>query len=227
MIDEQNYEAYLLQYHDGTLDEQGAKEVAAFLLQHPQIAWEDRQYYSDTPIVAPLASTYLYKGFLKQPRTLNHRGWYWAAAACVAGLLMAVWLWNTPEGTHTQPVVAQRRTTPKEVTAPMMDKETQQPLLAAAASTSTKGDAQIRIQQSHQDEQMVQESEVEQVTEEAVADVTPQAPTAPVLCESDQLVVYGCPTVNSSSLVQYPEQQPVCNSFVCRLLLTGRRLGML
>ena len=50
MIDEQNYEAYLLQYHDGTLDVKRAREVEAFLLQHPQIAWEDRQYYSDAPI---------------------------------------------------------------------------------------------------------------------------------------------------------------------------------
>ncbi len=227
MIDEQNYEAYLLQYHDGALDEQGVKEVEAFLLQHPRIAWEDKQYYSGTPIVAPLVSTYLYKGFLKHPHTHYHRGWYWAAAACVAGLLVTVWLWNIPEGTHTQPVVAQQRTVATEVAAPTTGRVPQQALLAATSPTDTRADAQVRIQQSSHEEQRVQESEVGQVTEEAVADVTPPTPTAPMLCESDQLVVYGCPTVNSSSLVQYPEQQPVCNSFACRLYLTGRRLGML
>ena len=227
MIDEQNYEAYLLQYHDGTLDEQGVRELGAFLSQHPQIAWEDRHYYRDVPIAVPLDSEYLYKAFLKRQPAHSHKGWYWAAAACVAGLLVAVWLWNIPEGTHSHPIVAQRHTTAKELTASTAGKEFQQPLLSTTALTPSKVDAQVRLRQSHKEEQMVQVSEVEQVTEEAVADVTSQAPTAPVLCESDQLVVYGCPTVNSSSLVQYPEQQPVCNSFACRLILTGRRLGML
>lgn len=74
MIDEQNYEAYLLQYHDGTLDVKRAREVEAFLLQHPQIAWEDRQYYSDAPIAAPLDSNYLYKAFLKQQPAQSHKG---------------------------------------------------------------------------------------------------------------------------------------------------------
>ena len=227
MIDEQNYEAYLLQYHDGTLDEQGAKEVETFLLQHPQIAWEDRQYYSGAPIVAPLATTYLYKGFLKQPRTRNHKGWYWAAAACVAGLLVTVWLWIIPEVTYTRPVVAQLHTTTKKVAASTTGKALQQPLLSTSASTPSRVDVQVSFQQPQHDEQMVQEAEVEQVTEETVADVALQAPTAPILCESNQLVVHGCPTVNSSSLVQDSEQQPVCNNFVCRLLLTGWRLGML
>ena len=227
MIDEQNYEAYLLQYHDGTLDVKRAREVEAFLLQHPQIAWEDRQYYSGEPIVAPLATTYLYKGFLKQPRTRNHKGWYWVAAACVAGLMMTVWLWIIPEVIHTQPVVAQLHTATKEVAAPTADKEPSQHVLKTTVPLASMADAQVRLQQPHQEEQMFQEAEVGQVNEETVADAAPQAPTAPILCESDQLVVYGCPTVNSSSLVQCSEQQPVCNSFVCRLLLTGRRLGML
>lgn len=227
MIDEQNYEAYLLQYHDGTLDEQGVKEVEAFLLQHPQIAREDKQYYCDAPLVAPLASTYLYKGFLKQSRTHNQKWWYWMAAACVVGLMVAIGLWSTPEGTRPQPIVAQYCTSPKEVMARAADKESQQPSLRTTTSPSTMVGTPVRIRQSHPDEPMAQETEVGQVTEEAVADVTPSAPAAPMLCESDQLVVYGCPTVNSSSLVQYPDGQPVCNNLACRLLLTGRRLGML
>lgn len=227
MIDEQNYEAYLLQYHDGTLDEQDVQEVEAFLLQHPQIAREDRLYYCDAPLVTPLVSTYLYKGFLKQSRTHNQKWWYWMAAACVVGLLVAIGLWATPEGTPPQPIVAQHRTSPKDVMARVADKESQQPLLRTTASPSTVAGTPVRLRKSHPAEPIVQETEVGQVTEESVADVAPQVPTAPMFCESDQLVVYGCPTVNSSSLVQYPDGQPVCNNFACRLLLTGRRLGML
>ena len=227
MIDEQNYEAYLLQYHDGTLDVQRAREVEAFLLQHPQIAWEDRQYYSDAPIAAPLDSNYLYKAFLKQQPAQSHKGWYWAAAACVVGLLATVWLWGVREESGPRPIVAQSSICPQEVLTPTADKEPSQHVLKTTVPPASMADAQVRLQQPHQEEQMFQEAEVGQVNVETVADAAPQAPTAPMLCESDQLVVYGCPTVNSSSLVQCSEQQPVCNNFVCRLLLTGRRLGML
>lgn len=53
MITTDNYEAILLQYHEGLLDEGQRREVETFLHQHPDIEQEYRQYYSDEPIVTP------------------------------------------------------------------------------------------------------------------------------------------------------------------------------
>ncbi len=47
MITTDNYEALLLQYHEGLLDEGQRREVETFLREHPDIEQEYRLYYSD------------------------------------------------------------------------------------------------------------------------------------------------------------------------------------
>ena len=109
MITKDNYEAMLLQYHEGLLDDRRRGEVELFLRQHPDIEQEYRQYYSSEPIVTPPPAHYLYKGFMKRQPTLGSTRRYWVAAACIAVLFAtAVWLWVTSQpgsGTALAPTI--------------------------------------------------------------------------------------------------------------------------
>ena len=225
MIIKDNYEAWLLQYHDGTLDKQTANAVEEFLRLHPHIAQEDMLYYSDVPLVPSLGNTYLYKGFLKQRPTNRHRWWYWAVAACMAGVLVTVWLWNAQ--LQPQTLVAQKATVDAEVWMPIADTDNWESTVEATAPMTHATYAQVRKPQPCCDSATDNELKVAPEYEEATVSTLQPNSLAPIQIKSDQLVVYGCPTINSSSLVRCPEEQPTCNNLACRLILTGQRLGML
>ena len=223
MINENNYEAWLLQYHDGTLDKSDVSEVEAFLHQHPHIAENDRLYYSDTPLVTSIDSTYLFKGFLKHSPDNEHKRWHWTAVASIVGLLVAVWLWRAQEPSPSQPLVVRNTAVPLETKISSVVQESEQPPIKTTESSTLGAVALAKHPLSHHDEHIEPPTDVEQMNETSTAIV----PVPPEHCESDQLVVYGCPVVNSNSLVLCPDDQPTCNNLACRLHLTGQRLGIL
>ena len=99
MITTDNYEALLLQYHEGLLDEGQQREVETFLREHPDIEQEYRLYYSDEPIVTPPDVQYQYKDALKRHPVRVVVWWRWGAAACIAVLFATAVLLRSPSQT--------------------------------------------------------------------------------------------------------------------------------
>ena len=99
MITTDNYEALLLQYHEGLLDEGQQREVETFLREHPDIEQEYRLYYSDEPIVTPPDVQYQYKDALKRHPARAVVWWRWGAAACIAVLFATAVLLRSPSQT--------------------------------------------------------------------------------------------------------------------------------
>lgn len=80
MITLENYESYLFLYHEGELDSTACTEVERFLLEHPDIREEMEAYYDPTLVVTA-----------QPPATSvrRHPLWVWAAAACLAAVLVS------------------------------------------------------------------------------------------------------------------------------------------
>ena len=224
MITKDNYEAMLLQYHEGLLDARQRAEVEAFLQQHPDIEQEYRLYYSSDPIVTPPDALYMHKETLKR-RPVRAVAWQrWAAAACIAVLFAtAVWLWSpsqpgsnnaaAPTGyvASAEPATA---TVPAESSAPVVKPRT----VEHTAAAKERHTAVVSI---------AAEPETLQVDATPVEHLVAETTEQPPVCESDKLVVYGCRVENRQDLVATPDVLGPCNSLACRLIATGQKIGML
>lgn len=224
MLTKDNYEAMLLQYHEGLLDDRRREEVEAFLSQHPDIEQEYRQFYSSEPIVTPPSAHYLYKGFMKRQPTLGGTRRYWAAAACIAVLFAtAVWLWVTSQpgsDTASAPTVLIASTEPATAVVPADS-------CAPAIQTCTTEQVQVVKERCTAVASVIIEPE-SKLSEEMPFEQTEAVESGqPPVCESDRLVVYGCRIENRQDLVACPDEEEPCHNLVCRLILTGQRIGML
>lgn len=100
-----NYEYYFYQYAEGRLTEAERIEVEAFLQQHPNLADELSLYDPGLKLEAATVA-FPDKGSLLRHKPVLMPIWRWAAAACVAGLLL-VGVWQFTGRTPQQPVVAE------------------------------------------------------------------------------------------------------------------------
>ena len=223
MITKDNYEAMLLQYHEGLLDARQRAEVEAFLQQHPDIEQEYRLYYSSDPIVTPPDARYMHKRSIKQ-RPVRAIAWqHWAAAACIAVLFAtAVWLWSPSQpGSNTTPstihvVSAEPATAVATADSSTPAVEPRMPEYSAAVRERHTAVASVAT-----DPETIQADATP--VEHFVAAASEQTP----VCESDKLVVYGCRVENRQNLVTTPDAPEPCNSLACRLRNTGQKMGML
>ena len=223
MITKDNYEAMLLQYHEGLLDARQRAEVEAFLQQHPDIEQEYRLYYSNEPIVTPPDARYMHKRSIKQ-RPVSAIAWqHWAAAACIAVLFAtAVWLWSPSQpGSNT--------------TSSTGHVASAEPATAVATADSSTPAVEPRMPEypATARERHTAVASVAAEPETIQADATPvehfvaAASEQTPVCESDKLVVYGCRVENRQNLVATPDAPEPCNSLACRLRNTGQKMGML
>lgn len=223
MITKDNYEAMLLQYHEGLLDARQRAEVEAFLQQHPDIEQEYRLYYSNEPIVTPPDARYMHKRSIKQ-RPVSAIAWqHWAAAACIAVLFAtAVWLWSpsqpgsntTPSTIHVASAEPATAVATAESSAPVVKPRT----VEHTAAAKERHTAVVSI---------AAEPETLQVDATPVEHLVAETTEQPPVCESDKLVVYGCRVENRQDLVATPDVLGPCNSLACRLIATGQKIGML
>ncbi len=223
MITKDNYEAMLLQYHEGLLDARQRAEVEAFLQQHPDIEQEYRLYYSNEPIVTPPDARYMHKRSIKQ-RPVRAIAWqHWAAAACIAVLFAtAVWLWSPSQpGSNTTPStihVASAEPATAVATADSCTPAVEPRTVEHTAAAKERHTAVVSI---------AAEPETLQVDATPVEHLVAETTEQPPVCESDKLVVYGCRVENRQNLVATPDALGPCNSLACRLIATGQKIGML
>ena len=224
MITTDNYEAILLQYHEGLLDEGQRREVEEFLHQHPDIEQEYRQYYSDEPIVTPPDVQYQYKDALKRHPVRAVVWWRWGAAACITVLFATAVLLRSPSQTGIGTV-----STPTGYIA------SAKPATAIEPTESDSPSVQPRVV-AHPIAQMKRHAINEPLATEPaslpaeavpVEHLEPAMSAQPQLCESDRLVVYGCRVENRQDLVASPEDKETCHNLACRLIATGQKIGML
>lgn len=216
MIDKSNYEAMLVQYHDGTLDQQAMLEVEQFLSQHPEIAAEDSLYYDTRPIVAHPKAEYQHKNRLKRPTAAWRTAWRWAAAACLAGVIAGVWwIWSSPTPNESQ--VAQ--TTTPSIQNVITNPTTPQPVAVKPNETAQKHVPTATMS-------VLQQGMPQMASGEALPTNSPQPQHKVEECLSDKLVVYGCNTATTNQLVHYADDEKPCNTFACRLAEAGQHLGM-
>lgn len=224
MITTDNYEAMLLQYHEGLLDEGQRREVEEFLHQHPDIEQEYRQYYSDEPIVTPPDVQYQYKDALKRHLVRVVVWWRWGAAACIAAMFATtVLLWN-PSQTGTDNVA-----TPTGYIASAKPSTTVEPTKSNSPSVQPRVVAHPIAEMKRHAINEPLTTEPASLPAEAVPveHLEPATSAQPQLCESDRLVVYGCPVENRQDLVASPENKETCHNLACRLIATGQKIGML
>ena len=134
-----NYEEYFYHYCEGELTTKERAAVEAFATRHPDLAEELSLYdpalkLEDAPMVYP-----------DKERLLRREGkvvplWRWAAAACVAAVLVGgVWLlWSDGKPTAQTGMVAQTRQAAPAVTTaiPASHQETATPTPASKAAGS-------------------------------------------------------------------------------------------
>lgn len=115
MVTIDNYEYYFYQYAEGLLTEAERADVEAFAQQHPDLAEELSLY---DPAVKAEAAPELFpdKESLLRHEPVRLPVWRWAAAACVAGLLL-VGVWQFAGRSSQQPIVAELTPTVKPVLA--------------------------------------------------------------------------------------------------------------
>ena len=223
MITKDNYEAMLLQYHEGLLDARQRAEVEAFLQQHPDIEQEYRLYYSNEPIVTPPDARYMHKRSIKQ-RPVRAVAWQrWAAAACIAVLFAtAVWLWSPSQpGSNTTSSTGHVASTEPAMAVATADSSTpavKPRMVEHTAAAKERHTAVVSI---------AAEPETLQVDATPVEHLVAETTEQPPVCESDKLVVYGCRVENRQDLVATPDVLGPCNSLACRLIATGQKIGML
>lgn len=112
MITLKNYEQYLFQYAEGTLDEQQTLMVVHFLEEHPGIK-EEFEIYLDAPQVPRLEVVMPDKSKL-QRKPLPRIVWIRiAAAACIAALVMVPVIIALHQDTH-RPTYADNHLTEKK-----------------------------------------------------------------------------------------------------------------
>ena len=214
MITTDNYEALLLQYHEGLLDEGQQREVETFLREHPDIEQEYRLYYSDEPIVTPPDVQYQYKDALKRHPARAVVWWRWGAAACIAVLFATAVLLRSPSQTGIGTV-----STPTGYIA------SAKPATAIEPTESDSPSVQPRVV-AHPIAEMKRHAINEPLATEP-ASLPAEAVPVEQLCESDRLVVYGCRVENRQDLVASPEHKETCHNLACRLIATGQKIGML
>lgn len=115
MVTIDNYEYFFYQYAEGLLTEAERADVEAFARQHPDLAEELSLY---DPAVKAEAAPELFpdKESLLRHDPVRLPVWRWAAAACVAGLLL-VGVWQFAGRSSQQPIVAELTPTVKPVLA--------------------------------------------------------------------------------------------------------------
>ena len=115
MVTIDNYEYFFYQYAEGLLTEAERADVEAFARQHPDLAEELSLY---DPAVKAEAAPELFpdKESLLRHEPVRLPVWRWAAAACVAGLLL-VGVWQFAGRSLQQPIVAELTPTVKPVLA--------------------------------------------------------------------------------------------------------------
>lgn len=115
MVTIDNYEYFFYQYAEGLLTEAERADVEAFAQQHPDLAEELSLY---DPAVKAEAAPELFpdKESLLRHEPVAIHYWRWAAAACVAGLLL-VGVWQFAGRSSQQPIVAELTPTVKPVLA--------------------------------------------------------------------------------------------------------------
>ena len=115
MVTIDNYEYFFYQYAEGRLTEAERTEVEAFMQQYPDLAEEMSLY---DPAVKAEAAPELFpdKESLLRHEPVRLPVWRWAAAACVAGLLL-VGVWQFAGRSSQQPIVAELTPTVKPVLA--------------------------------------------------------------------------------------------------------------
>lgn len=115
MVTIDNYEYYFYQYAEGLLTEAERADVEAFARQHPNLAEELSLYDPAVKAEAP-AEVFPDKESLLRHEPVRLPVWRWAAAACVAGLLL-VGVWQFAGRSSQQPIVAELTPTVKPVLA--------------------------------------------------------------------------------------------------------------
>ena len=224
MITTDNYEALLLQYHEGLLNEGQRREVETFLREHPDIEQEYRQYYSDEPIVTPPDVQYQYKDALKRHPVRALVWWRWGAAACIAAIFATAVLLRSPSQTGTDNVA-----TPTGYIASAKPSTTVEPAESESPSVQPRAVAHPMAEMKRQAINEPLATKPASLPTEAVPveHLEPATSAQPQLCESDRLVVYGCPVENRQDLVASPEDKETCHNLACRLIATGQKIGML
>ena len=105
MVTTDNYEYFFYQYAEGRLTEAERIEVEAFMQQHPDLA-EEMSLYDPGLKAEASAEVFPDKESLMRHEPVAIHYWRWAAAACVAGLLL-VGVWQFGGNAPQQPVVAE------------------------------------------------------------------------------------------------------------------------
>lgn len=113
MVTIDNYEYFFYQYAEGRLTEAERTEVEAFMQQHPDLA-EEMSLYDPGMKAEAAAEVFPDKESLLRHEPVRIPMWRWAAAACVAGLLL-VGVWQFGGNASQQPVVAEVPSTVKPV----------------------------------------------------------------------------------------------------------------
>lgn len=133
MVTIDNYEYFFYQYAEGRLTEAERTEVEAFMQQHPDLA-EEMSLYDPGMKAEAAAEVFPDKESLLRHEPVRIPMWRWAAAACVAGLLL-VGVWQFTARTPQQPVVAEL--SPKAKPAVQNDDSYRQPLPAEVKTDET------------------------------------------------------------------------------------------
>ena len=115
MVTIDNYEYFFYQYAEGRLTEAERADVEAFARQHPDLA-EELSLYDPAVKAEAVPELFPDKESLLRHEPVRLPVWRWAAAACVAGLLL-VGVWQFAGRSSQQPIVAELTPTVKPVLA--------------------------------------------------------------------------------------------------------------
>ena len=142
IITTDNYEEYFYQYCEGGLTDKERAIVEAFAAQHPKLA-EELSLYDPALILEDEPMTYPDKESLMRHEARVVPLWRWAAAACVAAVLIGgVYLmWPNDKPTEQTGMIAQNRqpvTAPKPVEPMVQQQEEVSTLVVKTAKPITQ-----------------------------------------------------------------------------------------